>query len=75
MSEAIKQATTAAEDYAYSTPLDELDVSNPRIFGRTRNIGRYLSVFAMKTLCTIAQKLGKTHIAWTTTEVLEPIGL
>ena len=29
----------------------------------------------MKTLCIIAQKLGKTHIAWTTTEVLEPIGL
>ena len=31
MSEAIKQATTAAEDYAYSTPLDELDVSNPHL--------------------------------------------
>jgi len=32
MSEAIKQATTAAEDYAYSTPLDELDVSNPHLW-------------------------------------------
>lgn len=32
MSEAIKQATTAAEDYAYSTPLEELDVSNPHLW-------------------------------------------
>ena len=32
MSEAIKQTTTAAEDYAYSTPLEDLDVSNPHLW-------------------------------------------
>ncbi len=32
MSEAIKQTTTAAEDYAYSTPLEDLDVSNPNLW-------------------------------------------
>ena len=32
MSEAIKLTNTAAEDYAYSTPLEELDVSNPNLW-------------------------------------------
>ena len=32
MSEAIKLINTAAEDYAYSTPLEDLDVSNPNLW-------------------------------------------
>ncbi len=32
MSEAVKQETSAAEDYAYSTPLDKIDVSNPNLW-------------------------------------------
>ena len=74
MSEAIKQPQPPRK----TTPIRPrlMNWMYPiRISGRTRNIGRYLSVFAMKTLCIIARKLGKTHIAWTTTEVLEPIGL
>ncbi len=32
MSEAIKMSTSEAEDYAYSTPLENLDVSNPNLW-------------------------------------------
>ena len=32
MSEAIKQETVPGHDYAYNTPLEDLDVSNPHLW-------------------------------------------
>ena len=65
MSEAIKQETVPGHDYAYNTPLEDLDVSNPHLWP-SEEMWPVFERLRDEDPCIIARMAGlqKAHMKW-----------